>query len=187
MNIENQELPKKTFVEILKKNQKKIIFCVILLILSVAVIFGFNEYKEKKNLSISQEFNQAKILIEKNNKEKALQILDNIILQNNKFYSPLSLNLITEKKLIQDTDKILSYFDIIISNSKLEKETKNLYIFKKIIFLGDSIDENVLLENLKPIIQSNSIWKNTVSKYISKYYSSKKEFNKAKEFSFNNN
>ena len=50
MNIENQELPKKTLVEILKKNQKKIIFCVILLILSVSVIFGFKEKKKKKKL-----------------------------------------------------------------------------------------------------------------------------------------
>ena len=57
-----------------------------------------------------------------------------------------------------------------------------MFIFKKIIYLGDNISENELLKSLKPIIQSNSLWKDTVSDYIKKYYLSKGEFNKAKEF-----
>ena len=187
MNIENQEIQKKTLKEFIKNNKKKIIYFSKILFLSIAGAFGFNEHQKKKNLLISQEFNQAKILIEKNENEKALELLNNIIFQNDEFYSPLSLNLITEKKLIKDKNKILSYFDTIISDTKLDRETKNLYIYKKIIFMGDDIKENELLENLKPIIQSNSIWKNTVSNYISKYYLSKKEFSKAKEFSLKNN
>ena len=106
--------------------------------------------------------------------------------KNNKFYSPLSLNIILEKKLIKDKNKIISYFDEIISNSSVDLETKNLFIFKKTIFLGGDIEENELLKNLKPIIQSNSVWKNAVSNYIQKYYLSKKEYNKAKEFKSNN-
>ena len=35
--------------------------------------------------------------------------------------------------------KILSYYDEIISNNNLDKETKNLFIFKKVIFIGDDI------------------------------------------------
>ena len=59
---------------------------------------------------------------------------------------------------------------------------KNLFIFKKIVFIGEEIKENELISNLKPIIKSNSLWKNTVLDYIKQYYLSKGEFNKAKEF-----
>ena len=45
-----------------------------------------------------------------------------------------------------------------------------------------SIASGMALNNLKPIISSNSIWKNTAQDYIKKYYLSKNEFSKAKEF-----
>ena len=109
-------------------------------------------------------------------------ILENIINKNNKFYSPSALNLIIDNNLIKDKTKILSYYDQIISKGKLEQETKNLFIFKKIIFIGDEIEENELISSLKPILKSESLWKNTVLDYIKKYYRSRGEFNKAKEF-----
>ena len=46
--------------------------------------------------------------------------------------------------------------------------------------MGDDIKESELLNSLKPILQSDSLWKNTVSDYIKKYFLSKGEFNKAK-------
>ena len=76
----------------------------------------------------------------------------------------------------------MSYYDQIITNSKLDSETKNLFIFKKVIYIGDDIEENDLLNNLNPIIKTNSFWKNTVLDYIKKFYLSRGEFNKAKEF-----
>lgn len=84
--------------------------------------------------------------------------------------------------MIQDKEKVLNYFEIIIFDSKLDQETKNLFILKKVIYLGDDIEENELLNNLKPIIQSSSLWKSAASDYIKKYYFSKGEFSKAKEF-----
>ena len=84
--------------------------------------------------------------------------------------------------MVVDKKKILTYYDQIILKSKLDTETKNLYIFKKIIYIGDDIKENELLSSLKPIIQSNSLWKNMISDYIKKYYLSKGELSKAKEF-----
>ena len=138
--------------------------------------------KKKQNIEISKKYNSAKILIENNDNQKALKILENIISKNNSFYSPSSLNLIIDNNLIENKIKILTYFDEIISNTKLDPETKNLFIFKKIIFIGDDIKENELITNLKPILRSNSLLKNQVSDYIKKYYLSKGEFKKAKEF-----
>ena len=109
-------------------------------------------------------------------------ILEKIIFEKNTFYSPSALNLIIDNNLTQDKKKILLYYDQIISKTKLDLETKNLFIFKKIIYIGDDIEENELLNNLNPIIRSNSLWKDTVSEYIQKYYLSSGQSKKAKEF-----
>ena len=168
--------------EFFNKNKKSLIVTVIIIIFLVFALITNNEYKKQKYIEISVKYNSAKILIEKNKTKEALQILEEIILKNNKFYSPSALNLIIDNKLIQDKKKILSYFDEIISKSKLDTETKNLFIFKKIVFIGDDIKENELLINLKPILKSDSLWKDTILDYIKKYYLSKGEFLKAKEF-----
>ena len=147
------------------------------------ILFSFifiNEYKNKKNVEISKNFNKAQIFIE-NKTTEAVEILIGIINENN-FYSPSALNLVIDNNLVKNKKEILGYFDKILSISSLDPETKNLFIFKKVIFIGDEITENELLNNLKPLIRSNSLWKSTVSDYIKKYYLSKGEFLKAKEF-----
>tara|TARA_S200000501_G_C20734796_1_gene704526 strand:+ start:185 stop:745 length:561 start_codon:yes stop_codon:yes gene_type:complete len=165
-----------------KQNKFKLIWATALVIISVIVLLIFNEYKKTQDINISEKYNKAKILIEKNDPNKSLKLLEEIILKKNSFYSPSALNLIIDNNLVKDKEKVLIYFEKVISNSKLDLETKNLFIFKKTIYMGDAINENELLSNLKPIIQSNSLWKNTASDYIKKYYLSKGEFNKAKEF-----
>ncbi len=179
-DINNKQ--KFNFLEFYKKNKNKVFTIIFALILSIIIFIVLNEFKKKQNIEISKKYNSAKILIENNDNQKALKILENIISKNNSFYSPSSLNLIIDNNLIENKIKILTYFDEIISNTKLDPETKNLFIFKKIIFIGDDIKENELITNLKPILRSNSLLKNQVSDYIKKYYLSKGEFKKAKEF-----
>ena len=82
--------------------------------------------------------------------------------KNNSFYSPSALNLIIDNNLIKDKKKILSYYDQIISKFKLRFEKKNLFIFKKIIFIGDDIKENELRKfksynKVKFFMEKNSI------------------------------
>tara|TARA_Y100000768_G_scaffold387699_1_gene379907 strand:- start:2027 stop:2590 length:564 start_codon:yes stop_codon:yes gene_type:complete len=182
MSDEIVNKPKFNLNQFFNKNKKSLIVTVIIIVFLVFALIITNEYKKQKYIEISEKYNSAKILIEKNKTIEALQILEEIILKNNKFYSPSALNLIIDNKLIQDKKKILSYFDEIISKSKLDTETKNLFIFKKIVFIGDDIKENELLINLKPILKSDSLWKDTILDYIKKYYLSKGEFLKAKEF-----
>ena len=170
------------FTEFFTKNKYKVLSLIILLIVSLAAVIFIDEFKKRKNIEISQNFNKAKILIEKNRSQEAFTILEKIIFEKNSFYSPSALNLIVDNNLTQDEKKILSYYDQIISKTKLDLETKNLFIFKKIIFIGDDIKENELLSNLKPILKSDSLWKDTILDYIKKYYLSKGEFLKAKEF-----
>ena len=168
--------------EFFNKNKKKLFLIIIILIFIFFALIIFNEYKKKQFVEISEKYNSAKILIEKNNPDEALKILEEIISKKNRFYSPSALNLIIDNKLIKDKKKVISFFDEIILHNKLDFETKNLFIFKKVVFIGDEIKENELLNNLKPILKSDSLWKGTVSDYIKKYYLSKGEFVKAKEF-----
>ena len=179
--------PKFNFNIFFQKNKFKI-FATIVFILIVFIILIFrNEYIKIVNIDTSEKYNKAKILIENKNSQEALKILKDIILEKNKFYSPSSLNLIVDNNLIKNRSEVLSYFDEVISNSKLDTETKNLFIFKKVLFMGDDIEENELLNNLNPIIQSNSLWKDTASDYIKKYYLARGEFNKAKDFEASSN
>ena len=63
--------------------------------------------------------------------------------------------------------------------------TKDISFIIPVYNRPDEINE--LLSSLKPIMQSNSLWKNTVSNYFKKYYLSKGELNKAKNFDISNN
>tara|TARA_Y100000816_G_C25989311_1_gene516708 strand:- start:149 stop:712 length:564 start_codon:yes stop_codon:yes gene_type:complete len=182
MDTDNQEKQKLSFTDFIKKNKIKVLSLIILFVLFLIVVIVYSEYTKKQNSEISREFNKAKILILNEKKEEAFKILDKIIFKKNKFYSTSSLNLIVENELVKDKGKILEYYDEIIKNTKLDKDTKDLLIFKKIIFIGDDIKENELLSNLRPLMQSNSVWKGTVSDYIKQYYLSKNEFKKATEF-----
>ena len=182
MSEEIENKPKFNFNNFFKQNKFKILTVVVFAIFSVFIIIIIDEYKKKQNIDISEKYNRAKILIEKNRSLESLKLLEEIILKKNIFYSPSALNLIIDNKMIEDKQKVLIYFEKVLSNSNLDLETKNLFTFKKVIYIGDDISENDLLNSLKPILQSDSLWKNTVTDYIKKYYLSKGEFNKAKEF-----
>ncbi len=174
--------PKFSFKNFFKENKSKIISTIVLILAFLVIFIIILEHKKDKNIEISKQYNKAKILIENKSNQEAFKILEELVFNQNSFYSPSALNLIVDNNLMEDKKKIISYFDEVISNSKLDTETKNLFIFKKVIFIGDDIQENELLNYLKPIIKSNSLWKNSMLDYIKKFYLAKGEFNKAKEF-----
>jgi len=64
----------------------------------------------------------------------------------------------------------------------LDNEIKNLIIYKKALYNADSSEENELLEILKPITNSDSIWKSQALYLIAEYFYSKGEKQKSKEF-----
>ena len=84
--------------------------------------------------------------------------------------------------MITNKEKINELFDIILNETPLEKEIKNLIIYKKALFNADMIEENELLEILNPIINSQSVWKSHALYLIAEYFYSKNEKQKSKEF-----
>ena len=79
-------------------------------------------------------------------------------------------------------EEINTYFDIIINEIGLDKENKNLTIFKKGLFNSEFANENELLNILNPVIKSDSIWKPHALYLMAEYYFSKNEKQKSKEF-----
>ena len=66
---------------------------------------------------------------------------------------------IIDNNLIIDRNIINDLFDILIQKTSLDKEIKNLLVFKKGLFNADQSSENELLDILDPLIKTDSVWK----------------------------
>jgi len=164
-------------------NNKKTLLTFFVII--IAILFGyfaFEEYKENKKLEISDQYNSAVTKFSEENKERTENVLVDLVYKNDPTYSPLSLYFIIDNKLITDKSKINDLFDNIIDEVSLDKEIKNLIIYKKALYNADSSEENELLDILKPITNSNSIWKAQALYLLAEYFYSKEEKQKSKEF-----
>ena len=116
------------------------------------------------------------------NKEQTKNSLIDLIYKNDSTYSPLSLYFIIDNQLITERSKINDLFDNVIEKTSVDKEIKNLIIYKKALYNADKINENELIEILKPIINSDSVWKSQSLYLLAEYFYSKGEKQKSKEF-----
>jgi predicted negative regulator of RcsB-dependent stress response len=163
-------------------NKKTLLTFVVIIIAILFGYFAFEEYKENKKLEISDQYNSAVTKFSEENKERTENLLVDLVYKNDPTYSPLSLYFIIDNKLITDKSKINDLFDNIIDEISLDKEIKNLIIYKKALYNADSSQENELLEILKPITSSDSIWKAQALYLLAEYFYSKEEKQKSKEF-----
>ena len=115
-------------------------------------------------------------------KNLTIQNLVEIINEQDPTYSPLSLYFIIDNKLISNQSEINSYFDILIEKTSLDKEIKNLVIYKKALFNADQAQESDLLNILNPLINSKSVWKSHALYLMAEYFYSKDQKQKSKEF-----
>ena len=167
------------------KNKIILISLISLIILSLVIYFSYGEYSKKKKIEISDFYNSTTMYYSDQNKEDTASKLIKIINEKDHTYSPLSLYFIIDNNLVSDKSKINELFDILIKEISLDKEIKNLIIYKKALFNADEIDENSLLDMLNPLINSESIWKSHALYILAEYFYEKNEKQKSKEF-FNN-
>ena len=164
-------------------NNKKILILLLTLIVGLLIsYFAFAEYKERTKIKISDQYNTTVAEYSEKNKDITKNTLIEIINKKDSTYSPLSLYFIIDNSLVDEQAKINELFDVVIENVSLEREIKNLIIYKKALFNADSSNENQLLEILKPIINSKSVWKAHGLYLMAEYFYSKNEKQKAKEF-----
>ena len=176
-NTRNEKI-KNFFLE----NKKKLFSLAVLILIILLSYFLFNDYKSKKKIEVSDLYNSTIIDYNKNNKDKTTEALVSLIKKKDPTYSPLSLYFIIDNALITDSFKINELFDIIINDISLDKELKNLIYFKKALYNADSSNEKQLLDILKPLINSESVWKVHALYLMAEFFYSKNEKEKSKEF-----
>ena len=164
------------------KNKNRLIVIVFILILILISAYSYDKYKSNKKNEISNEFNLITLEYSESTKVNITNRLLEIINKKDPTYSPLSLYFIIDNKLISDLEKINSFFDILIENTSLDFEIKNLVILKKALFNADQAQENDLLNILNPLINSESVWKSQALYLMAEYFYSKDQKQKSKEF-----
>jgi len=163
-------------------NKKKIISGLCFIVILLICYFVFGEYQDRKKIKISDSFNTITINYSENNKEQTAKDLIQIINEKNSTYSPLSLYFIIDNKLISEKNKINELFDVIIEETTLDKEIKNLNIYKKALYNANDSNENDLLSILNPVIKSESVWKSHALYLMAEYFYANNQKQKAKEF-----
>jgi len=163
-------------------NKKKIIAGISTIFVVIMVYFTLAEIKKSNKIKLANQFNLAIIDFSDEKKQKTIDELKIIVNKNDITYSPLALYFLIDNSLINNNDEINRLFDQLLNETNLEKEIKNLIIYKKALFNSDFVTENVLIKMLNPIINSESIWKSHALYLLAEYFYSKGEEQKAKEF-----
>ena len=177
------DVTKKSKIREFYESNKILIFSTVLvLIIAVASISFYSEFKEKKITLLSDNYVKAKVYLENGDRNRAKDLLKTVIFANNTTYSTLSLFLILNENLIVDREELSHLFNHLLENNKFEKEIQNLIIFKKALFQSNFVNELELLEAVKPLINTETIWKPHALLLLGNYFASKKEYSKAKEF-----
>ena len=182
ISIINSNTRKEKIKSFFLNNKKKILIFLITIVLLIISFFGYEEFKDNQRERVSNLFYSTIIDYDGNNKEKTTNKLKQIIKLKDETYSPLSLYFILDNNLISNRSEINTLFDTLISKTSLEKEIKNLIIYKKGLYNADQVSENELLEILNPIIKSESVWSSHALYLLAEYFYSKNQKQKSKEF-----
>ena len=162
-------------------NYKKLIGSLVSILLILFLNFGYQEYKKRAKLQISEIYNQItlkEITIENTND---IEQLIKIIKEKDPIYSALSLYFIIENDLVNDQERINNFFNLVIESQE-EKEIKNLIIYKKALYNADIISENELLDILNPILKSESVWKSHALLLMADFFEHSNNLIKSKDF-----
>ena len=148
---------KRSIFDIIKSNLKIIISLILLILISLVIYAWIENSANKKRANLSEQYIDAKIFLSEKNESEALKILEEIIDKKDSTYSVLSLYLIIDRDLQKNGNKILDYYNKVISINSLKKDDLDLLKFKKAVFISYRSDEKEILELLNPIINSDCL------------------------------
>ena len=180
--IINEKTRKEKIKVFFIKNTKKIIIIISTLVLILFGYFVFQEFKKKNKIKLADRYNFAKLEFISGDKNKVKNELIDIVNKKDRTYSPLALYFLIDNNIISENKKINELFDIVINETSLEKEIKNLVIYKKALFNSDIESENNLIKILNPVINSDSVWKSHALYLMAEYFYYKNHKQKSKEF-----
>lgn len=163
-------------------NKKSLIILLILFLGIIISFFGYKEFKKSQTIKISDYYNSIIIMYSDETKDETINGLVEIINKKNSTYSPLSLYFIIDNQLISNQEEVNNLFNVLIDDTPLEKEIKNLMIYKKGLYNADKVKEDELLEILRPLINIKSVWSSHALYLLAEFFYSKDEKQKAKDF-----
>ena len=163
-------------------NKKYLIAILSSIVLIVFAYFSYGEIQDRKMKKLAEKYNNISIKFSTSNKTDVKNELIEIINEKNSTYSLLALYFIIDNEIQSSNEEINKFFDIIINEVNLNKEIKNLIIYKKGLFNASFETENNLIKILNPIINSDSVWKSHALYLLAEYFFDKNQKQKAKEF-----
>jgi hypothetical protein len=163
-------------------NKKILIFVLVFLILILFSLYSYQIYKDGHRKWLANKYNNTLIDYENGDKSKIILSMKEIIEDKDNTYSPLGLYFLIDNNLINNRDEINNLFDMLINETSLESEIKNLMIYKKGLYNSNFVSENELISILNPIINSESIWRSHALYLMAEYFYSNNEKQKSKEF-----
>ena len=163
-------------------NKKKLVISISIIILLIMSYFAYGEFNKRNKVKIANKYNDLIINFISGDQLNIESEMIKIINSKDKTYSPLALYFLLDNNIINSKEKINSLFDILINETKVDKEINNLIIYKKALYNSEFETENNLLKILNPIINSESIWKSHGLYLMAEYFLSKNEKQKSKEF-----
>ena len=160
IQIINENARKEKFKNFFVKNSKYLIFSISAIIILILAYFVYVEINSRNQSKLAEEYNYiVNNFNNLQNSEQSTERLIRIVEKKNSTYSPLSLYFILDNDLVTENSEINKYFDMVIDIGSLEKEIKNLNIYKKAIYNSNFANEAELVEILRPVTNSDSIWK----------------------------
>tara|TARA_B100000073_G_scaffold297553_1_gene262667 strand:- start:776 stop:1420 length:645 start_codon:yes stop_codon:yes gene_type:complete len=186
MNEESQlisnDQKKNDLKSLFLENKRNVLFFIIFILIGLFVYFFYLDFKKDEKLNISDRYNSAIFNYERKDATSVIFEMKNVINTKDSTYSPLALYFLLDNNLIQDKDEINQLFDILINEVVLDKQIKNLVIYKKGLFNSDTANEDELLKILNPLLNSDSLWKSHALFLMGEYFFHKNEKVKSKEF-----
>jgi len=180
--IINKNTRNEKIINFFVNNTKKIIIVVSVIVLIIFGYFIYEDLKKKNKIKLANKYNLAIIKFVSGDKIKVENELIDIVNKKDKTYSPLALYFLIDNNIINENNKINELFDIVINETSLEEEIKNLVIYKKALFNSDFESENNLIQILNPVINSDSAWKSHALYLMAEYFYYKDQRQKSKEF-----
>ena len=139
-------------------------------------------YRDGHRESLANKYNSTVIEFKNVDNSIVITSMKEIIEDKDSTYSPLAFYFLLDNNLIKSKEDINKYFDLLIRETKLEKEIKNLIIYKKALFNSETASESELLKILNPLINKDSVWKSHALYLLGEYFLSKNEKQKSREF-----
>ena len=182
ISIINEKTRNEKIKNFFVKNKRLLLLTISSLVIIVLGFYSFQAFKENQREQLSDTYNSAVIKFNEGDRNNALLIMKKVIENRDATYSPLALYFLIDNNLLENQNETNDLFDVLIDKTSLEKEIKNLIIYKKALFNANFSNEKQLLDILKPLLNSKSVWKSHALYLIAEYFYSKNEKQKSKEF-----